>query len=174
MFEGASVRLRSWREADLPVMMDVRNNVALQAQLLARVRGSGPEQVREWLKSRATAPDSLLFIIATRSDDAAIGFLQVVEIDAVDRRGDLGICLLPGSQGRGVGTEAVGLLLPYLGSVWNLRKLSLKVRADNVGAIRCYAKAGFAECGRFHAHVFADGKWLDLVMMERFIDAGSG
>lgn len=169
MLEGASVRLRPWGEPDVPALMDLRNDVALQAQLLARVRGSGPEQVRTWLKDRSAGAGSLLFVIADRSDDTTLGFVQVTDLDLADRRGELGICLRREAQGRGAGTETIGLLLPYLRSVWNLHKLVLRVRADNAGAIRCYVKAGFAECGRFHEHVFIDGVWCDLVLMERFL-----
>lgn len=36
------IELRPWREADLPLMMQLRNDVALQAQLLAELGHPDP------------------------------------------------------------------------------------------------------------------------------------
>ena len=40
MIDGMVVRLRGWQESDLEVITEMRNDLALQAQLLARTRGS--------------------------------------------------------------------------------------------------------------------------------------
>lgn len=170
MIEGVSICLRPWKEADVPVMMDVRNDVALQAQLLARVRGSDDAQVRRWLQDRSSGADSLLFIVADRQSDAAIGFVQLTGIDTIDRRAELGICLVRQWQGRGAGTEALRLMFPYLRESRGLRKLSLRVRSDNVGAIRCYRSVGFEECGCLREHVYLEGTWHDLVLMDIFLN----
>jgi len=169
VIEGPRVRLRMWREDDLPLLVALRNDIDLQAQLLARVRGSNAEHVLSWLKDRA---DRLFFIIADIASDVALGYLQIADLDTVDRRGDLGICLSPGACGRGLGGEAIGLACDYLLGTWGLRKLSLRVREDNTVALRCYEKIGFERCGLLTQHVYLEGRWIDLVLMERFLTAG--
>jgi len=170
LIESAQLRLRAWREDDIATLHLLRNDVALQAQLLARVRGSDAAQVRQWLQLRSSAPDSLLWVIAAREGDIALGYVQVTGLDAIDRRAELGICLAPASQGRGHGRAAIAALLPYLRRTWGLRKLSLRVRADNAPALRCYASLGFQPCGRLREHVFIDDAWHDLVLMEVFLE----
>ena len=169
MIDGAMIRLRTWQENDLPAITLLRNDIALQAQLLARVRGSGAEQVRIWLENRSTKHDELFFIISDRNTDAALGFIQIIDMDLVDQRADLGICLIRESQGRGLGSESLHLISAYLRDIWNLRKLSLRVRADNVTALRCYTKFGFKNSGVLREHVFIDGVWHDIILMEFFI-----
>jgi diamine N-acetyltransferase len=173
MIDGASIRLRAWRDQDVPVMRVLRNDVALQAQLLARARGSDDSQVRRWLEERSTGDESLLYIIADRENDAALGYLQLTGIDPIDRRAELGICLAPQAQGRHVGRDSLLLLLPHVQETRNLRKVSLRVRADNLSAIRCYQNVGFKQCGLLREHVHIDGAWQDLVLMEIFLRHGS-
>lgn len=173
MLEGANFRLRPWRDEDLPVLTTLRNDVALQAQLLARARGSRPEQVREWLLSRSGQADHMLFIIAEREDDQTQGFIQISDLDPVNGHADLGICLLGQARGRGLGGQAIVLLANYLRDQWRLNKLSLRVRADNAAALRCYEKSGFERCGLLRQHVFIEGRWHDVILMERFLAGAS-
>lgn len=173
MLEGASIRLRPWRDDDLPILTALRNDVALQAQLLARARGSRPEQVREWLQAWTEQTDRFLFIIAERQDDQARGFIQVSHLDLLNGLADLGIGLHNQYRGRGLGGQAIALLSGYLRNHWRLRKLSLRVRADNAGALKCYEKAGFRQCGLLRKHVFIEGRWQDVVLMECFLSEES-
>jgi diamine N-acetyltransferase len=166
MTPAADIALRAWQEKDVERLADMRNDRALQSLLLARVRGSDQSQVRQWLRDRTSNPDSLFYVVTTTSSDECIGYVQVVDIDWIDRRGNLGICLAPGEQGQGLGTKTLGLLVDSLRSDWDLRKLSLRVRSDNVRAIRCYERFGFLHCGLQRRHVRLDGAWLDVACME--------
>lgn len=169
MIEGSRIRLRNWSEADLPALTTWRNDVVLQGQLLARVRGSNIDQVRRWVQERSAGPTSVLLVIAARNDDRAIGYVQLVGLDELDQCGDLGICIEPASQGAGVGREVLLLLIAHSGRLHPLRKLELRVRADNNRAIRCYESVGFARCGVLHARAFVDGAYTDVILMERFL-----
>ena len=166
MIEGNNIRLRVWRKDDLALLTALRNDVSLQAQLLARARGNSAEQVLNWLKDRA---DRLLYVIADRSSDTALGYIQVAELDPIDRHAHLGICLARETHGRGFGGEAIDLISDYLRTTWNLRKLSLRLRADNAAALRCYEKAGFERCGLLKGQLFLEGRWVDVMLMERFL-----
>ena len=169
MLKNATISLRPWQEADLPILTELRNDVALQAQLLARPRGSRPQQVREWLEGRSRQDDRMFFVIADCKDDSAQGFIQLSDLDLIDRRAELGVCLCDQARGRGLGGQAIALLANYLRDQWHLRKLGLRVRADNAAALRCYEKFGFVRCGLLRRHVFIDGCCQDIVLMEYFL-----
>lgn len=169
MLTDASVRLRPWQDDDLPTLTAMRNDIALQSQLLARARGSQREQVREWLQGFGERLERQLFIITELGSDQALGFVQVTNFDRLDGHADLGICLLGKARGRGLGGQAISLLANYLRDQWRVRKLNLRVRADNFGALRCYEKAGFRRCGLLRQHIFIDGVWQDVVLMESFL-----
>jgi diamine N-acetyltransferase len=169
MITGENVLLRSWKEGDLALLRNMRNDVSLLAQLLARPRGSDENQVREWLKSFSAASDSFIFILADPADDTALGFLQFKNTDFVSRNTELGICLASSAQGRGIGVEVLALACAYMRDTWGLGKVWLKVRDDNTAAIKCYEKAGFKHCGKLSSHVFISGAWHDVALMELFL-----
>ena len=174
MIEGELIRLRPWHEEDIPTIMALRNDVALQAKLLARARGSDQSQVRKWLEERSSEAGSLLFIVAERSSDEAVGYLQFTGIDPLDRNADLGICLATAAQSKGFGTEALKLGIVHLRNHLDVRKISLRVRADNPAAIRCYTAIGFEKCGELKDHAFFDANWQTVLLMELFLNAAAG
>jgi RimJ/RimL family protein N-acetyltransferase len=173
VIEGALVRLRLWQEDDVPAIMALRNDVALQAKLLARARGSDQSQVRKWLEDRSTAAGNMLFIVAQSSNDAPLGYLQFTGIDPVDLNAELGICLATAAQGRGFGGEALQLALSHLRDTVGIRKISLRVRTDNTVAIRAYRRLGFSKCGELKDHIFIDGRWQNVLLMELFLQSSS-
>ena len=170
MIDGTVVRLRGWQESDLEVITEMRNDLPLQAQLLARARGSNVQQVMQWLQDRSSNPHRLLLIVASHDNDQTLGYLLLSDMDNIDRRAELGICLHAQAQGRGAGREALTLVKPYLRRVWALRKLSLRVRSDNASAIACYRRVGFEHCGLMRQHVNVDGAFHDIVLMELFLE----
>ena len=169
MTEGPRIRLRAWAEADLPALMAWRNDVALQAQLLARVRGSSLEQVRRWAQERSAGPHSMLQVIAARADDCALGYVQLRSREDAVLPAQLGICLQPSSQGVGIGREALHLLLDHVRRSSPLQAIGLRVRADNTRAIRCYEALGFGRCELLQEDTFIDGAWRDVLLMQRFV-----
>jgi RimJ/RimL family protein N-acetyltransferase len=62
------------------------------------------------------------------------------------------------------------VLLDHLRVERGLRKLSLRVRSDNVQAIHCYERAGFVRCGLLRSHVLIGAAWHDVVVMERLLE----
>ena len=126
MSDASRIHLRDWREADLPALTRWRNDVDLQSQLLARVRGSSLDQVREWARKRSVAATSLLQVVAMCDGDRAIGYVQLVGLDDLDQCGDLGICLEPESQGAGLGRSAIVQFMTYVCKRRPIRKFELR------------------------------------------------
>jgi diamine N-acetyltransferase len=168
MLEGQHINLRPWQAQDLPSLTSLRNDVVLQGQLLARPRGSTLEQVQEWLEGFKNDPQSIFLVIADKTD-VMLGFVQIKHIDTLNRSAELGIGVLKAKTGKGLGTEAIQLMADYLKKNWNLRKLTLQVRTDNQIAIAAYQKTGFSACGKYTDHVFIDGQWRDVTLMELFL-----
>ena len=170
MIQGSTVILREWRVEDLSMLTGLRNDVALQGQLLARPRGSSADHVKQWLAEKARDPSSSLLIIATIDESEAIGYVQLSGLGGFDRNAELGICIRQGDRGRGRGLESINLICDFARSTWAVRKMLLRVRADNDPAIACYAKAGFQKCALLRAHAYLEGSYRDIVMMERLLD----
>lgn len=169
MLAGVNILLREPRDEDLPCLVEWRNDVPLQTQLLAIPRPNSPSRVRDWLAKRSDDPQAVFFIIADRETDTAQGYIQAVRLDFTHGTGELGICLQADAQGKGYASEAVQLLESYLVDRFRIRKLTLQVLAKNLRALRFYEKQGYQRVGTLKEQFYADGSWHDVVIMEKFI-----
>jgi RimJ/RimL family protein N-acetyltransferase len=124
--------------------------------------------VEKWLEKDKDKepPDEILFMIHTRAENLAIGFVGLDGINWVHGEAWMGIGI--GDRrywGQGYGTEAIQLLLEYAFSELNLFRVTLNVFAYNERAVRSYEKAGFKIEGRARGALKRDGKRWDLVYM---------
>ena len=170
MINGSLVTLRPWSSEDLLDLQQLRNDIKLQSQLMAKPKGSSVEQVKAWISSRSNNPQSIFFIIADRVNNKAIGYLQLVDLDLFVGVGHLGICLSPDIQGQGFGSESLLLFEDYMKKIFCLRKIMLQVLASNEKAIRFYVHTGFREVGKLQKHYRTPAGFEDVLVMEKLID----
>jgi aminoglycoside 6'-N-acetyltransferase len=94
------------------------------------------------------------------------------EDDPMYRHASIDIYLAARFQGRGAGTEAVGLLVSYLFGERGHHRITIDPAAGNEPAIRCYAKVGFRPVGIMRQYergsdgTFHDGLLMDLLRGE--------
>jgi len=89
-----------------------------------------------------------LFLVQTRSG-RLLGQAELADIRRGEGVAELRICLYAkGARGRGFGREAVLELLRYACFRLSLRKVYLRVYADNDRAVACYRKCLFKVLGR--------------------------
>lgn len=165
----AGTALRAPEAGDVRFLRALRNDVALQTQLLSLPRPNSDDRVREWIGSLARDEASLFFIIHSVAEAAPVGFIQVREMHLVHRRGVLGICLAEAVRGKGHGSAAIGMVEDYARRVFGLRKLTLQVLASNTGAVRLYEKLGYTTVGVLRGHFMNDGVFHDVTLMEKFL-----
>jgi len=95
-----------------------------------------------------------------------IGEIRLDRVDLRERQASLAIGIEDASElGKGLGTEAILLVLGYAFDVLRLHRISVRVVDYNVRAIRAYQKCGFVVEGREREAAFVDGIWHDDVMM---------
>lgn len=66
---------------------------------------------------------------------------------------------------KGLGSEAIRLLLRHAFQELRLHRIGIRVLAYNTRAIRAYEKCGFVIEGREREAAFVNGAWHDDVMM---------
>lgn len=74
----------------------------------------------------------------------------------------------PGTQGRGLGTEAKLLLLYHAFMVLGLRKLTSSVKAFNAQSMGHLVKCGYKQVGRYHKQHLHEGRYVDEILFEIF------
>lgn len=106
------------------------------------------------------------FAICERSGDT-VGLIQFAEETDTDyRHASVDLFVDPARHRQGIATDALRTLIDYLFDVRGHHRLVIDPAADNVGAIRCYAKVGFRPVGVMRAYERqADGTWADGLLM---------
>ena len=90
-----------------------------------------------------------LFLIVLAESDQPIGWCGLGQIDPQARRAHMAVII--GERAwwsKGLGQDALRLLLDYGFNLLNLNSVELFVNEDNARAIRCYEKLGFQIVGR--------------------------
>ncbi|MEQ8480929.1 MAG: GNAT family protein [Hoeflea sp.] len=162
---GTSIALRDWHENDLQFLMRLRNDVSLQALLLATAQGSDEAAVRTWLLKRTSGPGRLFRVIADDPTNDPMGYLQADCVDETTGVWSFGICLDAAHQGKGNGAAALKALEDLLAEKFGAQHLQLEVGLDNERAINCYTKLGYARTEAPTWQVTVCGEQRDVISM---------
>lgn len=121
---------------------------------------------RAWLAGLASRTDLVAFAVRSHPGRRLLGVCQLTGISAVHRRAELQIRMGDDrTRGRGLGLQAVRLLLEFAFRDLNLHRVSLEVFADNRRAITTYERAGFRHEGTLRQAAFLDGRFVDVQVM---------
>jgi RimJ/RimL family protein N-acetyltransferase len=93
-----------------------------------------------------------------------IGTISLHSIDWITRCGEVGYMI--GDKrfwGKGLATEAVGLVADYALNRLNLHKVEAGVVDGNIGSVKVLEKNGFKEYGRIPDNYFVEGKYYDSI-----------
>jgi RimJ/RimL family protein N-acetyltransferase len=160
------VRLRPPAERDLPLFVRWFNDPEVGYWLAI---SEGPEitleSERKWYDEMRADAAQVVWCIETE-EGRPIGNLGLHSIDETHGRATMGISICEKDLwGRGYGTEAVRQVLRYAFAELGLRRVDLQVDEDNLRAIRCYDKCGFAREGLLRAYRLRRGQPVDGVVM---------
>lgn len=169
MIASERITLRGLRRSDLE-LLHLFNNT-LEVAIASGGAPPTPQALERVLADHDSActsggRDGMRFAIEVTARAALIGQCALFDLDPVARTAELGIAIGdPSAWGQGYGAETVKLLLDYGLRHQNLRRVWLRVHADNERALRCYRRCGFVEEGRLRGHVWSSGAYRDVVLM---------
>ncbi|MBU7597149.1 GNAT family N-acetyltransferase [Streptomyces sp. P38-E01] len=165
ILDGEVVRLRCVTESDLPALLPM-----LRDPEAARLTGShdadpDESQLRDWYAGRRGQDGRLDLAVVERTTGNVIGEAVLNEYDHHNGSCNFRIALVPGSHGRGSGTEATRLLVGHGFEVLGLHRISLEVYAFNPRARRVYEKVGFVTEGVLREALLWEGRRTDAAVM---------
>ena len=113
-------------------------------------------------------PDETAFAILTAARDAVIGFIQATEeLEPGYRHAGVDLFVATAHQGRGVGPEAIRLVVRWLIDERGHHRVTIDPAVANVRAIRAYEKVGFRRVGVLRQYERGrDGSWHDGLLMD--------
>jgi RimJ/RimL family protein N-acetyltransferase len=168
MLEGRLVNLRLMESQDVWLLYRWFNDQRVLEDL-----GSGHgffcvsmEEEKSNLERMLQDRRAMHFIIMKREGNQPIGLIGLVGID--DRNASTELRIIIGEVGewdKGLGEDAIGVLLGHAFNAKNLHRVWLRVAEYNERALACYRKCGFREEGRSRHDHYHKGAWRDALLM---------
>ena len=160
VLRGTRITLRPATAADVTTLVSIR-----AAPEVYERWGGADDLLAEILDDIERDEIELLVV-----EDGAriVGAIQwSAEEDPMYRHAGIDLYLDPSVHGRGLGSDAVRTLARHLIMDRGHHRLVIDPAADNVAAIRCYAKVGFRSVGVMRRYERGpDGTWHDGLLME--------
>ena len=171
--DGRSVRIRRARPEDAGAILEYLRKVGGETVNLtfgAEGPGLTEAEEREYL-TRVAASDNSLAIVAVVGDEIVGGLtFDGGRRARLRHAGEFGISVAQAYAGQGIGQALIGYLLAWAERGGVVRKINLKVRADNLPAIRLYERMGWGHDGRTTRDTLIDGEFSDCLLMGREVD----
>jgi RimJ/RimL family protein N-acetyltransferase len=119
----------------------------------------------DWYGSRNEQPDRLDLAVLDRGTGRCVGEAVLNDHDEGNASCGFRILLGPRGRDRGLGTEAVRLIIGYGFEQLGLHRISLEVYAFNPRARHVYDKVGFVAEGILRDALRWDDEWVDATSM---------
>jgi RimJ/RimL family protein N-acetyltransferase len=164
---GDVVRLRPWRERDVPAMVKAFDDPVMR-RFSWRAEPFTEPQARGHLAGREAARlrgEELHFaVVAPDAQDALLGDVSLHEIRWDRGRAAIGYWLAAPGRGRGAATQAVRLLARWAFADLGLARLELTCGPDNAASQQVAQRCGFVREGVLRSHVPFRGGRRDSVL----------
>lgn len=167
------VRIRPAVENDAPAVLAYLHAVGQESPFLS-FGAEGPPwdeaTERAFLAGIETSDNRLALLAEAGGDIVACLTFRGGDRIRTHHVGEFGISVAQAYQGLGLGRRLIELLLDWSVRSGVIRKVNLRVRADNVRAIALYEALGFVTEGRLTRDTLLDGRFHDGLVMGRPID----
>ena len=171
MIEGERVSLRALEKADLELVhkwvndSEVMRHARYQPEHMQSFESVAKEYEEE-LKERRPKERRTL-VVLEKATGRAIGLTIIRTWDHKHISATVGILLGEKDHwGKGLGTEAMELLLTVVFDHLAYHRADLFTTPENERAVKSFRKVGFREVGREREVLFFDGKYHDSTVME--------
>jgi ribosomal-protein-serine acetyltransferase len=116
------------------------------------------------LQARSFEARTEFEFLVVDDSDSIVGAAGLNQIDAGNRRANVGYWMRSSATGKGIATAAVKLLLSWVAANTDLHRYEIVIAADNVGSIRVAEKVGAVREGVLQQRLLLHGRFHDAVM----------
>src|SRR2546427_4308592 len=160
-----NVRPASLDDADAITVIYNQGIVDRVATLESTLRT--PAERREWLAQRGLRHP----VIVGDANGEVVGWASLNQFnprDAYAHVVDFSIYVERGWRGKGVGTALLARLID-LARTLGYHKMVLAALPHNEAGLALYSRAGFTRVGIYHEQGKLDGRWVDVLLMEKIL-----
>jgi RimJ/RimL family protein N-acetyltransferase len=171
--DGRRVKIRRAEPDDAAAILAYLTKVGGESINLtfgAEGPGFSEEEEQAYLTYMAAADNSLAIVAVV--DDEIVGALTFDggRRPRMRHAGEFGISVVQAYAGVGLGRALLEYLLAWAERGGIVRKINLKVRVDNLPAIRLYERMGWVREGLTSRDTLLEGQFNDCLLMGREVD----
>ena len=147
--KGDKVYLRALEPEDLDFVYEVENDEGIWEISQTRTPYS-KFLIKQYLEHahKDIYEVKQLRLVISSYDEQAIGLIDIFDFDFHNKRAGIGIVIKdPETRGKGLGSEALKLLVDYCFSHLNLHQVYCNVAEENTASIHLFKNHGFKEIG---------------------------
>jgi ribosomal protein S18 acetylase RimI-like enzyme len=165
---GKEADVREARDEDFPSIWKIFRKVVSEGEYTPTIRS---ENTPDGHENSLQEDDKKKFItVLCEIEGQVVGYATVEESmwDLSRHAGEFGIAVLPQFRGNGIGSALLDSVLG-VASDKGFKKVNLSVFHTNKHAINLYKRFGFKKVGRKSKQFYLKGKYIDEILMEKFI-----
>jgi len=165
------IRVRAATADDLPAMTAIYNEVVVNSTAIYSFQPSSLDERREWFRVRSGGGWPVL---AALRGDEVVGYASFAEFRGAwpgyQHSVEHSVYVRADCRHQGIGSQLVQALLPIAATLGKHVMIG-GIDAANEGSLRLHERLGFERVAHFREVGRKFGRWLDLVFVQRFIDA---
>lgn len=150
MLTGTHYHLRALEPEDLEFVYQVENDTTVWDVSHTQTPYSR-FLIRQYLENAQQdvyEAKQLRLAIVPNGQEFPVGLIDLFDFDPQHGRAGVGILIKdPSDRGKGIGKEALGLLIGYAFGVLDLHQLYANIDPENEASVRLFATFGFVQCG---------------------------
>jgi len=172
MLQKDNITLRALEPQDVDFLFNLENDLGLwhvSQTLVPFSRFDLEQYIFSTNKQDPFAAGQVRFVIELneRGEGISVGTVDLFALDAVNRRGGVGIALLEEYRGRSLAGKALDLVVDFGFNLLNLHQLYCHIEKGNEASLRLFKSRNFEVAGVKKEWNRVNGKWLDEYMLQR-------
>jgi L-amino acid N-acyltransferase YncA len=161
------VAIRPARPDDAAAICAIHNEGILDRVATLDTAERTVEGTSAWLAER----DSRHPVIVADLDGTVVGWASLNRFNpraAYDAVADFSVYVARDRRGQRIGGQLLGAVVALARTI-GFHKMVLAALAHNDAGIAMYQRGGFRHVGVYRQHGFLEGRWVDVVIMEKLL-----
>ncbi|MBU0476567.1 GNAT family N-acetyltransferase [Patescibacteria group bacterium] len=170
--EGKEIIFRYPKLKDLEGLLDIINSLVEEKAMLTVQKKKTKREEKKWFLNKLKKIGSKKAIsLVVQIEEKAMGsvFIEKGERISEDHAGKLGISLRKEIRGKGIGKKLLNEAIKEAKKILKIKIVRLRTMGNNKIAQNFYKKSGFKEIGRIKNGFTYYGKYVDEVIMVKYI-----
>ena len=170
--KGELCYLRALEPQDLEFLYEIEND-----PLVWEISGTTTPYSKHILKQYLNNAHKDIFevkqlrLVICDIEAKPIGLIDLFDFDPKNHRAGLGVIILEeGDRNRGLGTEALTLMIDYAFTILDLRQVYVDVLAGNKAGVHLFEKLGFNRVGTKKHWIYSNGEFKDEILFQKLSD----